>query len=159
MNQDLNELPEWDDSLDEELEEGEEWKPNITKEACKALYEKWGTIMSMLKGGLPAECEEEDIHSSFYQGMMIGDAYEVGAKIRSSEAAGIYVVRMENACIIRRNAQAIQSSMLIFMSEGDMDKEYGLLIRNEIEDFKKLFKVWVETFERDEFTDEWGLFV
>lgn len=159
MNKDLNELPDWNDKFDEGVEEGEEWKPDVTREACKAMYKQWSTVMTMLKGVLREDCEGENDHSSFSQAMMIGDAYEVGAKIRGSEAAGIYVVRMENACIIRKNAQAIQSSMLVFISEGDIDKEYGMLIRKEIEEFKKLFKIWVNSFERDEFTDEWGLFV
>ena len=49
--------------------------------------------------------------------------------------------------------------MLIFMEEGVMDKEYGKVIRNDIEVFKGLFKKWVHTFEKDEFIDDRGLFV
>ena len=41
--------------------------------------------------------------------MLLVDAYEVGAKIRSSEA-GLYIIRMENAAIIRKNAQFIKIS-------------------------------------------------
>lgn len=159
---DFNDLPDWDDNLKDPDEEGEEWKPNPTKEACKALYQQWSVIMTMLKGGLNLDKEEketEETHSSYYKSMMVGDAYEVAAKIRSSEAGGIYVIRMENASIIRKNAQAVQSSMLVFMSEGEIDKEYGEIIRNEIEIFKELFRKWVNTFEKDEFTDEWGLFI
>lgn len=159
---DFNDLPDWDDNLKDPDEEGEEWKPNPTKEACKALYQQWSVIMTMLKGGLNLDKEEketEEAHSSYYKSMMVGDAYEVAAKIRSSEAGGIYVIRMENASIIRKNAQAVQSSMLVFMSEGEIDKEYGEIIRNEIEIFKELFRKWVNTFEKDEFTDEWGLFI
>ena len=66
---------------------------------------------------------------------------------------------MENASIIRKNAQAVQSSMLLFMEEGVIEKKYGEIIRHEIEIFKGLFKTWVNTFEKDEFTDDWGLFV
>ncbi len=162
MNHRFNDIPEWDDNLKNIDEEGEEWKPNPTRDACKALYQQWSVILTMLKGALITENEvkeTEETHSSYYKSMMIGDAYEVAAKIRSSEAGGIYVIRMENACIIRKNAQAIQSSMLVFMSEGEMDKKYGEIIRNEIDVFKVLFKKWVNTFEKDEFTDEWGLFV
>lgn len=66
---------------------------------------------------------------------------------------------MENASIIRKNAQAIQSSMLLFMSEGVIEEEYGEIIRKEIDVFKELFQQWVSTFEKDEFVDDWGLFV
>ena len=45
------------------------------------------------------------------------------------------------------------------MEEGVIDKEYGKVIRNEIDVFKDLFRKWVSTFEKDEFTDEWGLFI
>lgn len=159
MNEDLNDLPHWDDSLDEHDAEGEAWKIHSTRAACKALYEQWGTIINMLKGGLPSDGEEVESHASFHHEMLLGDAYEVAAKIRSSEAGGIYVVRMENACIIRKNAQFIQSSLLVSILDGDIDKEYGMLIRKEIDIFKELFKIWVNSFERDEFIDEWGLFV
>ena len=86
----------------------------------------------MLNGSLnidKKEDESKETWSENYQAMMLGDAYEAAAKIRSSEAGGIYVIRMENASIIRKNAQAVQSSMLIFMEEGVMDKEYGKVIR------------------------------
>ncbi len=115
MNSNLNDLPEWNDNLKDPDEEGEEWKPNPTKDACKALYKQWSVIITMLNGCLREDKEEnetEETHSSYFKSIMIGDAYEAGAKIRSSEAGGIYVIRMENASIIRKNAQAIQSSML-----------------------------------------------
>lgn len=155
----FNDLPEWHDRFDDE---GEEWKPNPTKQACKALYQQWGIIMTMLKGGLDIDKLQKETGENWttdYQAMMLGDAMQVAAKIRSSEAGGMYVIRMENASIIRKNAQAVQSSMLLFMEEGVIEKKYGEIIRNEIEIFKGLFKTWVSTFEKDEFTDEWGLFV
>ena len=133
----FSDIPEWDDELDDLGEEGEEWKPDPTKEACKALYKKWASIVTMLNGCLKTETEDKEARENWtedYQAMMVGDAYEVAAK-------------------------AIQSSMLLFMSEGAIEKQYGQVIRNEIEVFKQLFREWVGTFEKDEFTDEWGLFI
>ena len=43
--------------------------------------------------------------------MLISDGYEVGAKIRSSEA-GLYIIRMENAAINRKNVQFIKVSTI-----------------------------------------------
>ncbi len=40
-----------------------------------------------------------------------------------------------------------------------MEEQYRLIIRNEIDTFRKLFKQWVATFEKDECEDEWGLFL
>lgn len=170
----LSGLPEWDDDeFEDDENEGEEWKPKPTKEAAKAMYEQWKTVMIVLKGALGSmdadeneEQEQEDpadndgFPSSFWKdhkGMILGDAYQVAVKIKSSEA-GLYMIRMENACLIRKNAQSIKSSMLTLIAEKVIEESHGMIIRDEIDKFRILFRHWVSTFERDEFEDEWGLF-
>lgn len=166
---DLNDLPEWDDEyikgLNSEEEEGEEWKPNPTLDACKAMYTKWNEIIIMLNGAL-GDMDDEDEpgqHDALFirdrKAMILGDAFEVGAKIRSSEAGGIYVLRMENAAIIRKNAQYIKTAMLGMRAEKEIEPDYCEVIRGEIDKFRELFKAWIATFKKDEFEDEWGLFV
>jgi hypothetical protein len=159
----LNELPEWDDDDELEDKDGEEWKPNPTYDACKVLYKKWNEIMMMLNGalgGLKELPDEDEVNFvTSRMAMILGDAYEVGAKIQSSEAGGIYIIRMENAAIIRKNAQTVRSFILTLMIEGEIDEEHGEIIRNEINQFRKLYKHWLSTFEKDEFEDEWGLFI
>ena len=93
-----------------------------------------------------------------HKGMILGDAFQVAVKIKSSEV-GLYTIRMENASIIRKNAQFVKSSMLTMMSEKVIEEEYGRIIRSEIDKFRELFKIWVSTFQKDEFEDEWGLFI
>ncbi|MCH5597260.1 hypothetical protein [Niabella ginsengisoli] len=158
----LNDLPDWDDDKFGNEEEGEEWKPNPTRDACKALYQKWKEVMMMLNGLLendkPEKGDEVSYLASVKQ-MVLGDAYEVAAKIRSSEAGGLYVLRMENAAIIRKNAQYVASALLTLGFEDSIDEKYVTLLRTEIDQFKALFKVWVNSFEKDEYTDDWGLFV
>jgi hypothetical protein len=90
--------------------------------------------------------------------MIMSDAHEVAVKIKSSEA-GLYIIRMENAAIIRKNAQFIKISTNSFMLDGMMEPQHRQVIRDEIDNFKELFKSWVNTFEKDEFEDDWGLFV
>ncbi|HMR85350.1 MAG TPA: hypothetical protein PKE30_19535, partial [Niabella sp.] len=107
----LNDLPDWeDDPFGREDQKGEEWKPNPTREACKALYQKWREIVTMLNGALENDSREENdpaaSFAAYNKQMVLSDAFEVGAKIKSSEAGGIYVLRMENATIIRKNAQS-----------------------------------------------------
>jgi len=164
-------LPEWDDDdfRDEEEEEGEGWKPNPTRDACKAMYEQWKQVMIVLKGAMePLDADEGDpdipdndgLHAEYWEdhkGMIMGDAFQVAVKIKSSEA-GLYMIRMENASIIRKNAQFISSSMLTMIAENVIEEAHGLVIREEIDQFRLLFRHWVSTFERDEFEDEWGLF-
>lgn len=164
-NDHLSDLPPWDeDDFDDEESEGEEWKPNPTREACKNLYQQWQQVMIVLNGALDSmnmEEKEDGFPAGYWEdhkAMILGDAFQVAVKIKSSEA-GLYTIRMENASIIRKNAQFVKSSMLTMMSEEVIEEEYGRIIRNEIDKFRELFKTWVGTFQKDEFEDEWGLFV
>ncbi len=160
----LSGLPEWeDDDFEDEDNEGEEWKHRPTKEAAKAMYEQWKMVMVVLKGALDnmtTEKGEDGFPAEYWEdhkAMVIGDAYQVAVKIKSSEA-GLYMIRMENACLIRKNAQYIKSSMLTMIAEKVIEESHGMIIREEIDKFRMLFRHWVSTFERDEFEDEWGLF-
>ena len=161
----LSDLPDWDDDDDfrDEDEEGEGWKPNPTRDACKALYQQWQQVMIVSNGALDSMNiqEKEDGFLADYwedhKAMILGDAFQVAVKIKSSEA-GLYQIRMENASIIRKNAQFIKSSILTLMAEDVIEEAHGQVIRDEIDKFRELFKEWVDTFEKDEFEDEWGLF-
>ena len=42
--------------------------------------------------------------------------------------------------------------------EEVIEEAHGQVIRDEIDKFRELFKIWVSTFEKDEYEDEWGLF-
>jgi len=157
----LSSLPPWRDDFI--TEEGEEWKPNPTRDLCKQMYEQWDQVMMMLEGVLEIlkVKESEDSFSPDYWEMnkaaLLGDGFLVGVKIHSSES-GLYMIRMENASIIRKEAQHIKSSMLLMISEEVIEESHGMAIRNEIDKFRELFKQWVASFQRDEFEDEWGLF-
>ena len=165
-------LPEWEEEDDfrEDDEEGEEWKPKPTTEACKAMYEQWKQVMIVLQGAFENEKpevkakdylpEEEGFPAEYWEDnkeMILSDAFQVAVKIKSSEA-GLYLIRMENATLIRKNAQFISSSMLTMILEGVIEEAHGMVIREEIDKFRMFFRHWVSTFERDEFEDEWGLF-
>jgi len=161
----LSHLPEWnDDDFRDEEEEGESWKPNPTREACKALYLQWQQVTIMLNGALDSmnsEEKEDGFPAAYWEdhkAMLLGDGYQVAVKIRSSEV-GLYTIRMENASIIRKNAQFIKSAMLTMMAEEVIDDEHGEVIREEIDKFRLLFREWVSTFQKDEYEDEWGLFI
>ncbi len=103
--------------------------------------------------GFPADYWEDN------KGMLLGDAYQVAVKIKSSESRGLYTIRMEHAFIIRKCVQFIKSNMLTMMAEGVIVEEHGHIIRDEIDKFRELFRHWVSTFEIDEYEDDWGLFI
>lgn len=160
----LSNLPEWDDHEFDGDDEGEGWKPNPTKEACKAMYMQWNMVMTVLQAAFDslnipetADAVEKEMMEDHIS-MIMGDAYEVAVKIKSSEA-GLYIIRMENASIIRKNAQFIKISTNSFIIDEGMDPKHRLVIREEIDRFREMFKTWVSTFQKDEFEDEWGLFV
>jgi hypothetical protein len=169
MNLDnLSGMPDWDDErFNRKREEGEFWKQNPVNAASKKLYEQWKAVMTLLKAAFDTDAptdetdtvnedpEKELIEQS--KGMILGDAIQVAAKIRSA-ATGIYMMQMENAVIIRKNAQFIQSGILLLIEEGAISEEHGQIIRTEIDTFRLLFIDWVSTFQKDEFEDEWGLF-
>ena len=163
IDDDLNELPDWDDA-NFDNSDNESWKPNATRHACKAMYQQWNTVMIVLKAAFESMKEPGDeamMNKEMMEdhlGVIMGDAFQVAVKIKSSET-GMYILRMENAAIIRKNAQFIKISTNGFMAEGLMDPEHRQIIRDEIDKFKELFKIWVNTFEKDEFEDEWGLFI
>lgn len=162
----LCDLPEWKEVPSFPGEEGEDWKSGATREACKALYRKWGEIIRLMRTAL--ETLPEDVEAAtgmpedFWQGLVgavVGDAYNAGIKIQSSEAGDLFVLRMENAAIIRQNAQFVASGLLTLGLQGLVDEAYVEAIRAEILQFRSLFRDWLQTFRRDEYADEWGLFV
>ena len=164
---DLHDLPEWDETryiFEEDEAEEDEWKPDLTRAACKALYNQWREVMFVLKGILMPIMEQEETSIEIAMDIdaarqLHGDAYIVGAKIRSSEAGNIYILRMENAAVIRQLAQGIATGLLAFVEDEAVDENYIKIVRAEIDKFRMLFMAWVKTFEKDEFVDAWGLFV
>lgn len=160
---DLSGIPDWEDDAFDGENEGEEWKLKPTREAAKALYAQWKQVMIVLNGALDSintMNEKDDFNVKRWENikeMALAEAYQVAVKIIGSEA-GMYMIRMESACIIRMNAQSIKSSLFLMISKGVIEGAYGNVIREEIDKFRLLFRNWVSTFEKDEYEDEWGLF-
>ncbi|MBN9299586.1 MAG: hypothetical protein J0I41_21475 [Filimonas sp.] len=161
----LSGMPDWDDEFMSMYQdsEKEDWQPDATHEACKALYLQWRQVVLLLNGLLDSVTTTEDSFPmeilESQKEIVLVDAHEVAAKIRSSEAGGIYILRMENAAIIRKNAQFIKTSIAGMLAEEVIEEQHGELVRAEIDKFRELFKQWIATFKKDEFDDEWGLFV
>ena len=73
----FSDLPDWNEGLKDPDEEGEEWKPNPTKEACKLLYQQWSSVITMLNGCLKTDKSDKESDESFtadFQSMILGDA-------------------------------------------------------------------------------------
>lgn len=152
----LNSMPEWDDfNAFRYTEEGEEWKNKPKLERAKNLYNqarevyKYATIFcETLKG----EMADMTTHLIMQNAMMLCP------KIMGAEGGDMYILRMENASIIRTNARELEiqvKSALLFEQCSQKDAH---IVVAEIEKFKELFKIWVSHFEKDDMEDDWGLY-
>ncbi|MCU0388458.1 MAG: hypothetical protein MUE71_07620 [Chitinophagaceae bacterium] len=110
--------------------------------------------------------DEEDFDFSLPIGMirwhrdeMRGNSMIIPAKISGAEAGDLYIIRMENAAIIRKAAKDIFLDTNMLRESKVADIQDVELLRSEIELFREYFREWVAGFEKDDFEDEWGLFV
>lgn len=152
----LNSMPEWDDFKHfSYCEEGEEWKYKNKLERAKNLYNqarevyKYATIFcETLKG------EMADMTKS----LMMQNAMMLCPKIMGAEGGDMYILRMENASIIRTNARELDIQVKSALMFEQCSKKDAHVVISELEKFKQLFKAWVSHFEKDDMEDDWGLY-
>jgi|SRR6185437_6306740 len=157
----LNFLPDWDDDQFPE-EEGEAWKTYEIRAAGKALYLKWREVFGLVLAfteNLSDDSEENETHEQSTQRLIYENAMIIAPKIRSASMVDLYVLQMENAAIIRTNARQLMEQVGFAVLMGFAEESYKNVIAEGMEEFKLLFKGWVATFKKDEFEDEWGLFL
>jgi hypothetical protein len=170
MNLDtLSPFPEWEDEQYDN-DEGDEWKSTLKNERAKKLYNQWIQVYMLIEGLCdslhPTTGEEEDSdglavtpdYLEHLKEMMLSDATIIPAKISGAEAGDLYILRMENAAIIRKSANDVYIQCSSFRMMGVAKNDELDAVRNEIDIFREYFKEWVNSFEKDEFEDEWGLF-
>ena len=158
LNLNLKLLPEWETYSFLKPEEGEEWKDNELLEAGKSLYNQWREIFQMvmaLTDTLP--CKEEDPDPSARQ-MILKNASMIAPKIVSASANTIYMLKMENASIIRFNCRQMMEQIDFAVISGEADISHRSEIDDALELFKEYFHHWVKLFKRDEFEDNWNLY-
>lgn len=161
----LSNLPEWDDDGfrridDEEDNEGQDNSAGFA--SCKALYNQWREVMAGINGLFSYATQSTEVPEMFLQSQkesILADAYQVAVKVRSSAGLDLYVLKMENAAIIRRNAMQIHTQIGGMAAMECIEEAHALAVRADIDKFRLLFITWVDTFEKDEFEDEWGFFV
>ncbi|MCZ4243067.1 hypothetical protein [Pedobacter punctiformis] len=156
---DMNHMPEWE-QFSRLGEDGTFSQPETEKSRLKALsaktlynqaravYKYAALFCETLKG------EMADLTSN----LIMQNALIICPKIVGAEGADIYVLRMENASIIRTNCRELE----IQVRAADMLRicapEYKDIMLNEIEKFRLIFIEWVKLFEKDQYKDEWGLY-
>ncbi len=157
----LNFLPDWDDERFDN-EEDDAWEKNELQAAGKALYLKWRDVFGLVFAfteNLSDNSEENETHEQSTQKLIYENAMIIAPKIRSASMVDLYVLQMENAAIIRTNARQLMEQVGFAVLMGLADEGYKKVIEDAMNEFRELFKNWVATFQKDEFEDEWGLFI
>jgi hypothetical protein len=111
----LSLLPPWDDKEIEKYnptEKGEEWKVREERSAAKALYNQWREIYHLVytytdtmieEKPADAQGEMEESHQECTQRLVYENLFIVAPKILGAASVNSYVLKMENAAIIRTN--------------------------------------------------------
>ena len=90
---------------------------------------------------------------------MLENIMVIQAKLASGIPARLWDLKMENAAIIRKNARELMVMYHSLTAFGFEEAKYYLIVREQLEEFRLLFRDWVSTFNPKHFiTDEWGLF-
>lgn len=119
-------------------------------------------IMKLVEG-LNSYFQEKDLDENsplkFQLDMIWENALIIPAKIAGAEGGDLYDLRMENAAIIRKAAREIYVTVGYLDLGRIKDFDYTDIIRNEIDEFKILFREWVKSFDVWNYVvDDWGLF-
>lgn len=160
----LNFLPEWKDDGLNLGEEGDEWKTAETRAAAKALYLKWREVFGLVLAFAENLCEdsaenERETHEQLTKRFIYENAMIVAPKIMGAAGCDLYVLEMENAAIIRTNCRQMMEQIGFAVLMGNADPMHKQVIEEAMIEFRELFKNWVASFKKDEYEDEWGLFI
>lgn len=148
----------WEDDDDDEPDfDPEEERRKLES---KPIFQKAEEIRELAQR-IVETMDKNDPESEIQSSLMLEDSMIIPAKIAGAEAMDDFILKMENAVIIKIHARSLltRTSSLKYLEL--VDPEYLQLLRDEIETFRLLFKEWVATFHIDTTKegDGWGLFV
>ncbi len=157
----LNFLPEWDENRFSKRMNlhGEAWKnaPGIL--AARDLYKQWRELFGLVIAFAENLADDNDgSHQSSTKSLIYQNAMIVAPKIIGAVSVDSFTLKMENASLIRSNCRQMMEQINFAVLMGWADEAYKQVIEESLDQFKNLFKIWVATFEKDLFEDEWGLF-
>ncbi|MFN8430337.1 MAG: hypothetical protein U0V04_10180 [Spirosomataceae bacterium] len=149
---DYDDFEEMDDEeFEREMEEERKRKANLP--IVKKAKEIFRTVHSLIS---TIDYEKDTMA---YRDILFEDIAIINAKISGAEAVDLYSLKMENAVLIKIHACSIISttSGMKMMNLGHED--YLNVLRDEMEEFRKLFVDWIATFDKtNDIPDDWGLF-
>lgn len=140
----------------EEEENADNWKP--VKVLGNALFKKAINILNLTQS--LCDVLPDNSHSEVTKQAMLECAMIAPAKVKSAQVVDeIYSLVMENAVLIKVNMVQLKDQLWACSAIHEVEKKYLDVLRNEIEEFRKIFIQWVGTFEKEnDYPDEWHLF-
>ena len=101
--------------------------------------------------------EEDDVLMMSEQ--MLANAMMLPSKVVGAESADLYTLRMENAVGIKIHARELLTQTNYLCAEKLANPAYIKLLRDEIDNFRVLLVVWINSFDKtNDIPDDWGLF-
>ncbi|MCU0450358.1 MAG: hypothetical protein MUC97_11050 [Bernardetiaceae bacterium] len=83
----------------------------------------------------------------------------LGVKISGAEASDLYMLKMQNAVMVKAHATELLGLAGWCQNTGLSDGRYLKVLRDDIEEFRQLFVAWVKRFDKNNNqADGWGLF-
>ncbi len=125
------------------------------------LYRKALEVLDLVDHILAVapDSEEEDNPLQFQMQVMHANAILLAPKIANAEGADLYDLRMENATLIRKAARDLLTDLRGLEMFGYHEPRYFNLLRDELEEFRKLFVAWIRAFDPfNSAPDPWGMF-
>lgn len=152
-----------EDDFEFSQEENEELENEMRKEKEKLrkhpLLKQAKEILSIVDALLDT-CNDELIAEQ-YGGTLRESAMIVVVKLSSGLASDNYLLCMQNAALIREHGEYLRLSNHMLRSSDAFDEKYITMFRQEMENFRLLFKEWAKEIRKmeNDFEDEWGLFI
>jgi hypothetical protein len=149
----------WEDDDNDDDDDGYDPEEEQRKLEALPIYQKALEILDLTEQIVDTFNDEE--RAKIHRQIMLEDAMIIPAKIAGAEAMDDYILKMENATVIKIHARSLLTQTSSAKYLDLQDERYLKLLRDEIEIFRLLFKEWVATFETDTTKegDGWGLFV
>ncbi len=141
------------DDLSDEEKEKERYIRN------HPLFKKAHEISILVEAIIETLPEDE---SDVYASALFESSIILAPKLAGALGSGSWLISMQNAALIRYHAEYLLLSNHSLNQIGKIDTNYVALLRTEMEEFKQLFKAWMEEvnkLDHEIFEDDWGLFL
>ena len=102
-------------------EEGDEWKDNELLEAGKILYDQWREVFQMVMALIDTLPGNEEGECLSTRQMILENIHMIAPKILSASASTMYLMKMENAAIIRYNCRQMMEQIDFAVISGRSD--------------------------------------